>query len=176
MSGHVREGTRTPRSEDLPPARLEAVALGTYWCSLTMFIIRSRVLGSTSGLLFSTRDTVAVDTPARLAMSLMVNRFGTICNLRATAATKDTAGSRSIVTGGDHTRQAWYNSVSVTVAITRSIRIVSSHCQEIAGRFALPTHPSSPSATIYSRPVTDEKVMAAGCLRWPLQGPAETTG
>src|SRR5579871_296479 len=47
---------------------------GTKPYSSMRFKMRSRVAGSTSGFWFSTRDTVAVETPARRAISWMVSR------------------------------------------------------------------------------------------------------
>src|SRR5919112_6179561 len=42
-------------------------------------VTRSRVSGETSFRPFMTRETVAIETPARSAICLIVKRFGTAC-------------------------------------------------------------------------------------------------
>src|SRR5258708_16766296 len=73
INGRVKEGIKTLITRLLPPARLEATMLGTNACSPMMCKIRSRVAGSTSGLAFRARETVALETPAKRAISLIVS-------------------------------------------------------------------------------------------------------
>src|SRR5215471_6330930 len=72
IAGHVNEGIRTPITRLRPPASLDAVMLGTNDCSSMRRKMRSRVAGSTSGFWFNTRETVALETPAKRAMSRIV--------------------------------------------------------------------------------------------------------
>src|SRR5262249_24057293 len=71
--GLERSGTVTRSLPDRSVLRFFAVALGTYPSCSTAFITRRRVFGETIFGRLKTRDTVAVDTPARLATS---NMFG----------------------------------------------------------------------------------------------------
>ncbi len=57
----------TPRVRLLPPAKLRACRLGWYLSSSIAFITRVRVEVLTTLALFSTRETVAVETFARRA-------------------------------------------------------------------------------------------------------------
>ena len=54
--------------------RLRARRLVRYPCSRQIRSTRSRVSGRISGASFSARETVVTETPASLAMSLMVTR------------------------------------------------------------------------------------------------------
>src|SRR5579872_7344664 len=78
ISGQVRDGISTPIRRLRPLGRPEAVRLGTNCCSSTIRNTRSRVVGSTSGLLLRTREIVAVETPANLAISRIVDLPGII--------------------------------------------------------------------------------------------------
>src|SRR5215475_10291249 len=70
-NGSERSGTVTRSLPDLSVRRFFAVALGTYPSNSTAFITRRRVLAETILGRLRTRDTVAVETPARLATSIM---------------------------------------------------------------------------------------------------------
>src|SRR5262247_3107562 len=70
-NGLERSGTVTRSLPDLSVLRFFAAALGTYPSNSTAFITRRRVLAETILGRLRTRDTVAVDTPARLATSEM---------------------------------------------------------------------------------------------------------
>src|SRR5215510_13054573 len=68
-NGLERSGTVTRSLPDLSVLRFFAVALGTYPSNSIAFITRRRVLAETTFGWLRTRDTVAVETPARLATS-----------------------------------------------------------------------------------------------------------
>src|SRR5215831_12558580 len=70
-NGLERSGTVTRSLPDLSVLRCFAVALGTYLSNSTAFITRRRVLADTIFGRLRTRDTVAVETPARFATSKM---------------------------------------------------------------------------------------------------------
>src|SRR5262245_12485304 len=70
-NGLERSGTVTRSLPDLSVLRFFAVALGTYPRNSTALITRRRVLAETILGRLRTRDTVAVETPARLATSKM---------------------------------------------------------------------------------------------------------
>ena len=59
-----------------PPDRPRAVRLVVKLCWRTTSSTASRVSGATSGRPLSTRETVAIETPAARAMSRMVARPG----------------------------------------------------------------------------------------------------
>src|SRR5260370_31680254 len=65
----------TPIVRLLPPARLRAWRLGWYFNSAMAFITRDRVELLTTLALFSTRETVAVDTLARRATLSKIRFF-----------------------------------------------------------------------------------------------------
>src|SRR5262249_39979683 len=70
-NGLERSGTVTRSLPDLSVLKFFAVALGTYPSNSTAFITRRRVLSETIFGRLRTRDTVAVETRARLATSEM---------------------------------------------------------------------------------------------------------
>src|SRR5215471_1197015 len=70
-NGLERSGTVTRSFPDRSVLKFFAVALGTYPSNSTAFITRRRVLAETILGRLRTRDTVAVETPARLATSRM---------------------------------------------------------------------------------------------------------
>src|SRR5260221_14295061 len=72
MIAQVSEGASTPRSPVRPPARPAPAMLGTKRYSSIMRRIRARVSASTSGFSLSTRETVAIETPARHPISRIV--------------------------------------------------------------------------------------------------------
>src|SRR4051794_9153423 len=70
-------GTVTPTRPVRPPDNARALRLVEKPCSWTTFSTASRVSGATSGRSLSTRETVAIETPAALATSRIVVRgFG----------------------------------------------------------------------------------------------------
>src|SRR4051794_35178603 len=74
--------TMTPILRLLPPARLRACRLGWYFNSSTAFMTRARVEFFTSRAPLRTRETVAVETLARLATSArFMNSFHCTLNL-----------------------------------------------------------------------------------------------
>src|SRR5260221_10246626 len=72
MIAQVSEGASTPRSPVRPPARPAPAMLGTNRYSSIMRRIRARVSASTSGFSLSTRETVAIETPASRPISRIV--------------------------------------------------------------------------------------------------------
>src|SRR5215471_14305880 len=70
-NGFERSGTVTRSFPERKVRRFFAVAFGTYPRSSTAFMTLRRVPGATMSGRLSTRDTVAVETPARLATSKM---------------------------------------------------------------------------------------------------------
>src|SRR5438270_13769574 len=76
INDHVKDGMSMPINWRRPLANPDAAMLGTKLCSSMMRKMRSRVAGSTSGLLFKTRETVVLDTPANRAISSMVGLPG----------------------------------------------------------------------------------------------------
>src|SRR5438067_242342 len=77
-NGLERSGTVTRSLPDLRVLRFFAVALGTYPSNSTAFITRRRVLAETIFGRLRTRDTVAVETPARLATSRIFGVEGSV--------------------------------------------------------------------------------------------------
>src|SRR5258708_2357299 len=71
--GHVKGGVSKPINRPRPPAKPEAVMLGTNLFSLMTRKTRSRVAGSTFDFWLRTRETVALETPARRAISSIVS-------------------------------------------------------------------------------------------------------
>src|SRR5262249_34622952 len=75
-NGLERSGTVTRSLPDRSVLRFFAVALGTYPSNSTAFITRRRVFAETMLGRLRTRDTVAVETPARLATSTIFGLDG----------------------------------------------------------------------------------------------------
>src|SRR5258708_32307100 len=71
--GHAKGGVSKPIKRLRPPASPEAVMLGTNLFSLMTRKTRSRVAGSTFDFWLRTRETVALETPARRAISCIVS-------------------------------------------------------------------------------------------------------
>src|SRR5260221_5676326 len=89
--GHAKGGVSKPIKRLRPPASPEAVMLGTNLFSLMTRKTRSRVAGSTFDFWLRTRETVALETPARRAISSIVS-FDPIVS------------SASYIRYGDHSR------------------------------------------------------------------------
>src|SRR4030095_15768930 len=75
-SGREISGTVTRRRRVRSIRRFFAVAFGAYPRRSTAAMTRRRVAGATTAAFDSTRETVAVDTPALLATALILATMG----------------------------------------------------------------------------------------------------
>src|SRR5215510_6107708 len=97
-NGLERSGTVTRSLPDRSVLKFFAVALGTYPSNSTAFITRRRVLSETIFGRLRTRDTVAVETRARLATSKMFGVEGSAIrphNNTASALSRGTSCGRN---------------------------------------------------------------------------------